>query len=89
MSLSSFIAKIAQNTDFGYFMAHSMTAYFVTHQLLRLGYIWPTVIGLVTIAAWKEFYWDMRNETNPPQTYADGALDFSGYATGIVLGVFL
>jgi hypothetical protein len=81
MSLSSFIAKTGQNPDFVAFMAHSGFAYFVVHQ----GFPWWAA---VVLAAFKEVIFDPAYEVNQT-VWPDGALDFSGYAAGIALGVFL
>lgn len=90
MRLSSFIASTGENEDFVAFMAHSGFAFFV----LTIAAHWHAKLLVVAVvatglAALKEFYFDVHYETTPPQTYADGALDFSGYVTGIILGVLI
>ncbi len=39
------------------------------------------------ILALKEFWFDLRYEANPPQTFDMSLEDFAGYATGLILGM--
>lgn len=86
MSLASFIAETGENENFVAFMAHSGFAFFV----MTLGHGSLTVAAVCTgLALAKEYGFDLRYETNPPQTVKDSTLDFIGYLTGIVLGIII
>jgi len=88
VSLASFIASTGENENFVAFMAHSGFAFFVL--VLAACFHLPMLFVAGTaavLAATKEFIFDPQNETAPPQNiWPDGALDFSGYATGIIVG---
>lgn len=87
MSLSSFIASTGENENFVAFMAHSGFGFFVLTLAAHLhAPLLAVAVVAAGLAALKEFWFDIHFETSPPQTYADGALDFSGYLTGIILG---
>ena len=90
MSIQSQIAKIGQSADFIVAMAH---AWFACSMLLILSHwgltLWIGTPVLVAVAAWKEFYFDLRDEKFPPQTVLDSALDFSEYMAGLALGVLI
>lgn len=89
MSLASAIAKIGESPNFIAFMAHAGWAAIAVHEAMRLTPTWLALSVPFLLAAYKEFWFDTHYETAPPQTYADGALDFAGYVTGIVLGIFI
>jgi hypothetical protein len=79
------IAKIGQDPDFIAFNAHWGFAYFVLHFWLSRypAEHWSIIAVALVLAAVKEFWFDIRYET--AQTWQDGALDFFGYAVGIML----
>ena len=66
----------------GAFLFYLLSAYF-PGSLLAVG---VTYGGLAAIEAFKEFWWDVRDE--PGETYASGAVDFSFYYVG-ALAAFL
>ncbi len=78
MKIVSLIGIIGENPNFIAFMAHSFFAAFI----FSLFPSWTAVAVFYVIAAFKEFWYDIKYETNPSQTYADSALDFVGYLTG-------
>lgn len=84
--LYQLIAKLGQNANFVAFMAHSGIA--ATVLLATKGNLW-VAIGALIVAGIKEFYFDMKYETTPPQTFTDSLEDFVGYFVGIVGGVLL
>jgi hypothetical protein len=84
------VAQITESPGFVTFNAHCWFACTWTFLLLHVSHNRPwTLAGLLLLAAWKEFWFDIHYETTPPQTFADGWSDFVGYATGIVLGTLL
>ena len=88
MSIQSEIAKIGESPAFITAMAHAWFAYAVLATCAHFGLsFWIAVPACVIIAAWKEFYADVRFEKNPPQTLLDGLGDFSEYMGGIVLAM--
>lgn len=66
------------------FMVHCwITNVFVYHVAKNFPQLqWPLVIGLVALTAWKEFYWDHKNEPDH-SAWPQGATDFGGYLFGI------
>jgi hypothetical protein len=87
-AVAAWIAKIGEDTRFVVFCAHCFFAYFVlslfsgTHQYIA------AAVFIVLIAA-KEFWFDIKYEQNPPQTFWDSADDFIGYAFGVALAITL
>jgi hypothetical protein len=75
--ITALIATIGQNPNFIAFNAHWGFAYFA----VTVGVPWYVAI---IAAAVKEFWFDPRYETDQ-NIWPDGALDFTGYLTGIVL----
>jgi hypothetical protein len=84
MGMTNLIAKTGENNNFMAFWAHAgfsfMLLVFFPHIYVLLMLILGTAI--------KEFWFDIKYETNPPQTWKDGLLDFSGYMAGIALLFF-
>lgn len=51
--------------------------------------LWPIVVGFAALTAWKEFYWDHKNEPDH-NAWPQGATDFGSYQFGVLLAlVFL
>jgi hypothetical protein len=86
MSIVSFIADTGENPNFVAFMAHSGVAFFV---MTLFHGSWIAAAVCIGLALAKEYGFDLRYETTPPQTIEDSTMDFAGYLTGIVLGVLL
>jgi len=88
MSIQSEIAKVGQSPDFIVAMAH---AWFACSVLLILSHwgltLWIGAPVCIAIAAAKEFWFDLRYETLPPQTVLDSAMDFAEYMLGIAVAV--
>jgi len=88
MALKSFIAGLGENPNFVAFNAHWGFAFFVVVVALQCGAPLGAVIPIcVALAGYKEFIFDKHQEKAPPQSFADNLLDFSGYVTGISLGL--
>jgi hypothetical protein len=85
--VASWISSIGENQNFIAFMAHAGATYFVISNFGHTNHwvIWTTL----SLCVIKEFWFDLKYETNPPQTIDDSILDFSGYMTGLVLGIFI
>lgn len=81
---AQWIASLGQNIQFVAFMAHSGFA--ATVLLIAKGNLWVAGIGILLALA-KEFWFDMKYETSPPQTIMDSVEDFAGYLAGIIFGV--
>lgn len=85
-TLTNWISSIGESPTFGFAMAHIFFAYFVvslfsgTHQLIVAG-VCLVVFGL------KEFLYDIKFETSPPQTFMNSLDDFAGYVIGIALAL--
>ena len=82
----NWVAKLGQNMQFVAFWAH-----FGVAALIVENSPWPlwTGIGLTVVAAWKEYYYDARNEQDPPQTFIDNSEDFAGWLLGVLIGYAL
>jgi hypothetical protein len=91
--LANLFSKIAESPILGYFAAHCFFAYFLMHVIPKIPHVDVTqhqlVVQLVILAAFKEFYIDLKYEQKPPQTFVDSLQDFVGYIAGITIGVFL
>ncbi len=85
--LTALISGIGENPTFIAFMAHSGVA--ATVLLLFSGWHQYAAAGVaVILAGAKEFLYDLKYETTPPQTLAMSAGDFAGYLTGIAFALF-
>lgn len=76
--MSNLLSTVGENPDFIAFNAHLGAAF------IAVSFGVPIWLVLL-LAAIKEFWLDIKYETNPPQTYLDGLLDFSGYLAGALL----
>lgn len=86
MSLSTFVARVGVNPMFIAAMAHAGVANFVVTVAIHHVSPWivaPLVLG---VAAWKEFWFDARNEV-PKQTFEDNLTDWLGYAAGTIIAL--
>lgn len=84
--LANFVAATGQNIQFVAFLLHAFViAYFL--RVWFYGHRWWFIAGVMLFGAVKEFWFDARDETNPPQTFADNLEDFLGYLTGCVIGL--
>ncbi|MHB8406325.1 MAG: hypothetical protein ACYDCJ_12975 [Gammaproteobacteria bacterium] len=84
--LTALISGIGENPKFIVFMAHSGTA--ATVLLLFSGWHQYVGAGVAVLAAGaKEFLYDLKYETTPPQTLPDSIGDFAGYLTGIAFAL--
>ncbi|MHB8414009.1 MAG: hypothetical protein ACYDB1_01245 [Acidiferrobacteraceae bacterium] len=84
--VSTFVAALGENPNFVAFMAHGFAAAYISS---RFPHGLPRLIAsgaAVVVAAVKEFWFDLRYEKTPPQTFHDSLLDFIGYMTGLVVG---
>ncbi|MDE2022277.1 MAG: hypothetical protein KGI71_05205 [Patescibacteria group bacterium] len=85
------IARLGQNEAFVAFMAHCWFAFaFVYVPVAK----WHLSLGIFVLAGVigagiKEFAFDARYETNPPQTFEDDLTDFTGYCVGILLAIIV
>jgi hypothetical protein len=80
------IAALGQNIQFVAFWAHLGVAALIVENLPH------PLIALLTItfvACGKEFYFDAKYETNPPQTFLDNLEDLAGWFVGAVVGYIL
>jgi hypothetical protein len=90
MSLSSFIAGLGDNQNFLAFNAHWGFAFFLMTLAAHFHVaLIPVALVLSGIACVKEFWFDVKYETNPPQNYWDGLGDWAGYALGIALAFLI
>ena len=80
-TVTAWIAKVGVNPDFIAFNAHAGFAYALVHT-----FGWRAALVVIPAAAAKEFWFDATYEV-PKQTFSDNAMDFAGYATGVVLAL--
>lgn len=85
-ALSSLVSKIGQNSTFIAFMAHSGFAYFVVSLFSGMHQYVAAVVCFIVFAI-KEFFYDIKFEQNPPQTFMDSSDDFTGYLIGIIVSL--
>jgi len=83
-TLSSWVSKLGQSMQFVAFWAHFGVAALVVehtpHHSLMVGIV-------AALAAVKEFWYDAKYETNPPQTFLDNLEDWLGWTLGAILGL--
>jgi hypothetical protein len=80
------VAKLGQNIQFVAFWAHfGVAALAVGH----LPHPWLAFVIIALAAGVKEFWFDAKYESNPPQTFMDGLEDWIGWAAGAFVGIYL
>ena len=85
-TLSSWVSKLGQSMQFVAFWAHfGVAALVVEHMPHKL----LAVVIVAALAAVKEFWYDAKYETNPPQTFLDNLEDWLGWTLGAVVGLLL
>ena len=87
MTLSAKIARLGENPTFIAAMAH---CWFAFAAVVCIAHYLPTALVIpacLAIASVKEFWFDLKYETTPPQTFADSMIDFIGYAAGMAIAV--
>ena len=51
--------------------------------------VWYILPALLLIVSLKEFWYDLKYEDDPKQTFWDSAMDFGFYMLGVAVGMFL
>jgi len=74
------IARLGQNPQFVASFAHAGVAFILVEHLPGNPLYWA--LGMTAYALVKEYYFDPKFETNPPQTFWDNTLDFATYMIG-------
>ncbi len=88
--MTNILAKLGQSQAFVTAMAHMWFAYAVIATEVHFGVnVWLLILPCVLLAALKEYGFDLRYETNPPQTVWDSTQDFLEYLAGIALAVIV
>lgn len=87
MNILQRIGSIGESPNFIAWNAHMFFAAYTVSRFPKglPRYIAAGVFGVVAFI--KEFWFDLRYETSPPQKIKDSALDFAGHVSGIILGV--
>lgn len=85
-ALIRFIAKTGQNPSFVAFMAHAGFSYFVV-SLFSGGHQVIAAVVCIGLFAMKEYLFDQRYETIPPQTFYGDTEDYAGYLVGIAMAL--
>ena len=89
-NLAAQAGKIGEMPAFITAMAHCWFAFSVLAVAARYGLtFWVAVPVFVLLAAVKEFWFDLRFETTPPQTIFSSTEDFAEYLLGVVLAILL
>jgi hypothetical protein len=68
------------------FMVHTWVTCVLVEHLGKVVNIYALAACLLALAAWKEFYWDHKNEPNH-NAWPQGATDFGGYLFGATLAI--
>ena len=87
MTIQSKIAALGENPVFIAAMAHCWFAFAVVTVLAHYLTTALVVVCCLALAAGKEFWFDLKYETTPPQTVMDSLIDFAGYAAGMTIAV--
>ena len=89
-SIAAQIGKIGENPAFVTAMAHCWFAFAVLAAAARYGItLWVAVPAFVLLAGAKEFIFDLKFETTPPQTVFSSGEDFAEYMLGVALAVLI
>ncbi len=89
-SIAAQIGKIGENPAFVTAMAHMWFAFSVLAVAARYGItLWVAVPLFVVLAAAKEFVFDLKFETTPPQTVFTSAEDFAEYMLGVLAAILI
>jgi hypothetical protein len=83
----NFIAKLGQSAQFVGGCAHFFFAGYVVFALHS--YALTAAVAITTFASVKEFWFDAKYETDPPQTFVMNLEDFLTYAAGAWLTYFM
>lgn len=86
MSISTAIASVGESPNFIAFNAHCWFAFFVVVVVAEFVPLIFVLIACLIAAAIKEYWFDLKYETNPVQTVKDSTMDFLGYLSGICIG---
>jgi hypothetical protein len=84
----AWVAALGQDINFVAFWAHFGVAALVAehvHGASDHSKI-DTLIVIAVVSAFKEFLFDARYETDPPQDFTDNLFDWIGWVTGAVFG---
>ena len=89
-SLAAEVGKIGESPNFITAMAHCWFACSVMLILAHWGLTaWVSAPLCVALAAGKEFWFDLKYETSPPQTIFMSAADFAEYLAGIAVAALI
>ncbi len=88
--IAEHVANIGQSIQFVAFWAHLgvgaiLTRIAIKHDLHPEWVLLAIVIG----GAIKEYWFDAREEKDPPQTFWDNTEDFVGWLLGPLVGIYL
>jgi hypothetical protein len=78
-------ANFTESTMFITAMAHFWFAWALVMTFPH----WYVLLGLIIVAAVKEYVFDLRFEQSPPQTIWDSTTDFIEYTTGGIFAYLL
>ncbi|HKM83867.1 MAG TPA: hypothetical protein VJY15_23290, partial [Candidatus Acidoferrum sp.] len=81
--ITTWIAGLGKNIQFVAFFAHLGVAALVVELIPFHLY---AKLAVLVAGAVKEFYFDAKYETDPPQSFADNLEDWFGWAIGAALG---
>ena len=83
----SFISRIGENPKFIVANAHTWFAFFAIAILVKFLPLWLAFSVCLLIAGVKEFWFDLRYETMPKQTFLDSLTDFVEYIVGLLVAL--
>ncbi len=87
-NIAAQVGKIGETPAFITAMAHMWFAFSALAIAARYGLtLWVAVPVFVVLAAGKEFVFDLKFETTPPQTVFMSAEDFAEYMLGVLLSI--
>ncbi len=87
-NLAAQVGKIGEMPAFITAMAHCWFAFSFLAVAARYGLtLWVAAPLFVALAAAKEFFFDLKFETTPPQTIFSSAEDFAEYMLGVLLSI--
>lgn len=88
--MNTFLAKwinfLNGSPVFVSFQVHAWVMCTLIYHLGKFVSILPLALSFVIVTAWKEFYWDHKNEPDH-NAWPQGATDFGSYLFGITLAL--
>jgi hypothetical protein len=85
-TITKWISALGQNEQFLGFVCHFGVAALLCEHTFHYDPIIPVLLFAIG-GGLKEFYWDAKYETDPPQSFTDNLSDWIGWVSGALFGM--